>query len=170
MSHIHHSGVTQPSWRKPVVIVTAVGLGVGLLIVILVYSGLFGGNPALHGTVTETWYTSAENSGAQGGSCAAQEFKNDPAATYEVQVLDDNVKVGTTKVDWVGGPHGQDCYGNWSMSVPSAQVAYQVTLVAVCNDSVSDIYGTEDIETQSVKSSVAGEPINLSDANQSNNC
>lgn len=101
--------------------------------------------------------------------CATQEFSNDPAATWKIRVAADNVNVGTVGVHWTGNAAGGDCVATWSMSVPAAQKAYRVTLIAVCNGLASS--GAENIASVTVQPSAAGQAVNLSDAsNGGNNC
>jgi hypothetical protein len=120
-----------------------------------------GSGAVLHGTFTEVMYGDPTSQ----ASCTSQEFGSNPSATWKIQIAADNVDVGTTAVHWSGSPyHTSICKATWSMSVPSAQEAYQVTLIAVCGDSVYNNFSTETIASATVQSSAAGRPVSLSDA------
>ena len=116
-----------------------------------------GGPATLSGTFTDNMYVSPGHS-----SCAAQESAHDPG-TWKVRVAVDGVTVGTVPVQWQGGNDGQGaCRATWSTSVPAAQKAYRVTLIAVCG-ALSDNPGTESIASVIVQPSAAGQPVRLSD-------
>jgi hypothetical protein len=134
----------------------------------LILTACGGGNPTLRGKFIETMYGDPSSR----TSCASQEFDNNPAATWKIQIATDDVDVGTTALRWQGDPNSSgSCTATWSMTVPPAEKAYQITLIATCSDAVYSTYGSENIASTTVQPSAVGQPITLSDAGAGgNNC